>query len=263
MMCSDSAFECSGLGKGFSAPPQWLQNSGRFRGTTEDSRGLGDGVESCSYHQFGQKRAPVEVFPNCSHVVATPGASTIFPNRTGLFSPVFPGPPRFLHACPRRPAAGWPCPAPPDSGACSAGSFPDPGDRRAPESPAPARSPGSNRLTISRIARRMIGRSSYMLPLRSNILTSAYGIRSLRNAVIWRTTPSSRTSKSSFVRSVIRWPSEPTTVALIQTASVLALNVGLCAVACCCPEPDACSVRTPAIAIATRSTNRRMAGRHI
>ena len=47
----------------FPAPPPWLQKVGRFRGTAEDSRGFGDGVESCSYQQFAPETRVSRDFP--------------------------------------------------------------------------------------------------------------------------------------------------------------------------------------------------------
>lgn len=47
----------------FSAPPQWLQELGRFRGTRGDSRGLGDGVENSSYQQFAPETRVSRTFP--------------------------------------------------------------------------------------------------------------------------------------------------------------------------------------------------------
>ena len=47
----------------FPAPPPWLQKVGRFRGTAEDSRGLGDGVESSLHQPFAPETRVSRDFP--------------------------------------------------------------------------------------------------------------------------------------------------------------------------------------------------------
>src|SRR4029079_970700 len=106
--------------------------------------------------------------------------------------------------------------------------------------PMVARSPGSNRATNSVTARRGVVKLATMLKLISTMIATATGTTSLRNAVISRTVPLSRTSKSSFVRSVTRWPSLSTTLAVTQIPSVALLNV-----ACAARRADARNKTTP------------------
>ena len=102
-----------------------------------------------------QKRASLESFSNCRYEVATPGASTIFLNKTGPFRRFFPAPPTFLQN--RRvsggPTSGSPLREMRGSSACSAALCSGPGVQPVPESPAPGRraSPDGNERVEARL----------------------------------------------------------------------------------------------------------------
>ena len=60
-----------------------------------ESRGIDEGVESCSHQQFDQKSATLNDFRNRRCIGANPDASTISFNNANAFSLWFPRPPLF------------------------------------------------------------------------------------------------------------------------------------------------------------------------
>ena len=133
---TDAPLKAAGNGNGFPAPPQCLHKLGRFGGSREEPRAIGEDVESASYQQFDRKRATsrrllktlliecnsrrlhhffllesvvYDHVPGASSVFGrsfpgefpvsfeTPGASIIALNKSGGFSRRVPAPPTCLH----------------------------------------------------------------------------------------------------------------------------------------------------------------------
>jgi hypothetical protein len=88
-LCGDAQLDCvrgtavtecgqrPGDGKPFPSPPQCLHESGGLRRTRGQSRGIDEGVESCSHQPVDQKSARFRQFRNRRGIGANPGASNL------------------------------------------------------------------------------------------------------------------------------------------------------------------------------------------